>query len=212
MNRTKPVKTIEGDAFYEETIRKSRFLAWATRIDSVDAAAAFLDSARRPDASHNCWAYRFGPVYRFSDDGEPGGTAGRPIYMAIDSQEMDCIAVMVTRYFGGIKLGVGGLARAYGGVAARCLGSAVILIIREQITCDIAVPFDRTGPMYTVLDHFVDVQRLDESYSPSGHHFRLQIDADRFDSFRCAVIEATAGRATIEILPQDPDAPITIPP
>src|SRR3546814_18000784 len=78
-----------------------------------------------PDATHNCWAWRIGDDYRSNDDGEPAGTAGRPILAAIDGQGMDRVVVVVTRWFGGIKLGAGGLVRAYGGTAAECLRRAV---------------------------------------------------------------------------------------
>jgi hypothetical protein len=82
-------------------------------------------SARSPtDATHNCWAWRIGGDYRSSDDGEPAGTAGRPILAAIDGQGFDRVMVVVTRWFGGIKLGAGGLVRAYGGAAAECLRTA----------------------------------------------------------------------------------------
>ena len=77
-----------------------------------------------PTATHNCWAYRIGSEYRFSDDGEPAGTAGRPILAAIDGQGCDQVVVVVTRWYGGIKLGAGGLVRAYGGCAAECLRAA----------------------------------------------------------------------------------------
>src|SRR3546814_1073968 len=81
-------------------------------------------------ANHNCWACRIGQTYRFSDDGEPGGTAGKPILQAIDGHDLDGIAVVVTRWFGGILLGSGGLVRAYGGTAALCLqGAAKVRIV-----------------------------------------------------------------------------------
>lgn len=75
----------------------------------------FLQAVQDLQATHNCWAYKVGAQYRFSDDGEPAGTAGRPILSAIEAQHLDRVMVVVTRYFGGIKLGVGGLVRAYGG-------------------------------------------------------------------------------------------------
>src|SRR5690625_7862489 len=85
---------------------------------------AFIEERSVPDARHNCWAYKIGDNYRFSDDGEPGGTAGRPILQAIEGQECDFVAVLVIRWFGGIKLGTGGLVRASGGAAAECLRTA----------------------------------------------------------------------------------------
>ena len=97
---------------YREEIRKSRFLAQARAISSAADAQAFIEQVSDPGASHNCWAWKIGQQYRFSDDGEPGGTAGRPILAAIEAQGFDGVAVVVTRWYGGIQLGTGGLARA----------------------------------------------------------------------------------------------------
>ncbi|MCU0692466.1 MAG: YigZ family protein, partial [Polyangiaceae bacterium] len=112
------MRTLRADAEHECLIKKSRFLARAARADTADEAMAFLQRVRDDTASHNCWAYRIGELYRFSDDGEPGGTAGRPILSAIEGQRVDHVMVVVARHFGGIKLGAGGLVRAYGGTAA----------------------------------------------------------------------------------------------
>lgn len=130
--------TLTAAARHEADIRKSRFLALAAPIDAPEAAQSFLDASRDPQATHNCWAWRFGAQYRFHDDGEPGGTAGRPILQAIESQGYDRVVVLVIRWFGGIKLGTGGLARAYGGTAAECLRLADRVELREecQVLCD----------------------------------------------------------------------------
>jgi uncharacterized YigZ family protein len=130
--------TLTAAARHEADIRKSRFLALAAPIDAPEAAQSFLDAFRDPQATHNCWAWRFGALYRFHDDGEPGGTAGRPILQAIESQGYDRVVVLVIRWFGGIKLGTGGLARAYGGTAAECLRLADRVELREecQVLCD----------------------------------------------------------------------------
>src|SRR3546814_17687239 len=89
------------------------FLAHAVPVEDADAALQALAEVSVPDATHNCWAWRIGDDYRSNDDGEPAGTAGRPILAAIDGQGMDRVVVVVTRWFGGIKLGAGGLVRAY---------------------------------------------------------------------------------------------------
>ncbi|HET8897500.1 MAG TPA: YigZ family protein [Rhodanobacteraceae bacterium] len=124
-------------------IRKSRFLAVAEPVTDADAAMACVQRLSDPAASHNCWAWRLGQSYRSHDDGEPTGSAGRPILAAIDGQQLDGVAVVVTRWFGGIKLGVGGLIRAYGGTAAECLRQAqrVAVVERCRVTfdCDFAL-------------------------------------------------------------------------
>jgi uncharacterized YigZ family protein len=127
---------------HQQEIRKSRFLAIAAPVSSAEQALAFLREVADPAATHNCWAWRIGDGYRFNDDGEPGGTAGRPILQAIDGQQMDGVAVVVTRWYGGIKLGAGGLVRAYGGTAAECLRQAErvarVAMTRLGVHCDFA--------------------------------------------------------------------------
>ena len=129
--------TLSAPCTYEENIKKSRFAAYAAPVASIDEAMAFFDKHSDPEATHNCWAYRIGQSYRFNDDGEPGGTAGRPILQAIEGQDLDRVAVLVVRWFGGIKLGAGGLVRAYSGCAAQCLrlGPRTSIIETHLVTC-----------------------------------------------------------------------------
>jgi uncharacterized YigZ family protein len=136
------LSTLAQPCRHQEDIRKSRFLALAAPVESPEQALAFLREMSDPVATHNCWAYRIGRDYRFNDDGEPGGTAGRPILQAIEGQDMDRVAVVVTRWYGGIKLGAGGLVRAYGGTAAECLRRAervpIVAMARLELHCDFA--------------------------------------------------------------------------
>src|SRR5690606_19133134 len=115
---------LTGPVEARQEIKKSRFIALAAPIASEADARALLAAHADPTANHNCWAWRIGQAYRFSDDGEPSGTAGKPILAAIDGQNLDGTMVIVTRWFGGVLLGSGGLIRAYGGTAALCLRSA----------------------------------------------------------------------------------------
>lgn len=112
---------LKAPCHYQEEIRKSRFLARAVPLPHPDEAGTLLRQLSAADATHNCWAWVFGQQYRFNDDGEPSGTAGRPILAAIEQQQFDRVLLVVTRWYGGIQLGTGGLARAYGGCAAKCL-------------------------------------------------------------------------------------------
>ena len=127
---------------HQEEIKKSRFLALAAPVASPEQALAFVRDVSEPTATHNCWAYRIGQDYRFNDDGEPGGTAGRPILQAIEGQAMDRVMVVVTRWYGGTKLGAGGLVRAYGGTAAECLRRAervpIVAMARLGLHCEFA--------------------------------------------------------------------------
>src|SRR5918994_4745465 len=109
--------TLECPTSFEQTVKKSRFVATGGPIASELAAKEFIAAHSDGDANHNCWAWRGGQSYRASDDGEPGGTAGKPILQAIDRLSLDNVAVVVTRWFGGVLLGSAGLIRAYGGSA-----------------------------------------------------------------------------------------------
>lgn len=117
-----------------EEIKKSRFIVNAAPVTSVEDANKFIDIISDPNATHNCWAWKIGQQYRFNDDGEPSSTAGRPILSAIEGQNCDQIVVVVTRYFGGIKLGTGGLIRAYGGSASHCLQQATLIELIARVT------------------------------------------------------------------------------
>jgi Uncharacterized protein family UPF0029 len=102
----------------------SKFFAFAWHCTSPEQALQLVSDASDPKASHNCFAFKIGDNFRSTDDGEPGGTAGRPILNAIETEELDEVCVLVIRFFGGTKLGAGGLVRAYGGTARQCLQEA----------------------------------------------------------------------------------------
>jgi len=118
--------TILGEAVAEYTEKRSRFIATARHCDTEDEALAFIEEMRRKywDARHNVYAYSVGSSSRFSDDGEPHGTAGKPMMDVIKGEGITDIAVVVTRYFGGILLGTGGLVRAYSKAAKDAIVSA----------------------------------------------------------------------------------------
>src|SRR5689334_14462556 len=124
-----PMLTLERSTSLEQIIKKSRFVATAAPVANEHAAKDFIAAHSDPGANHNCWAWRVGQNYRCSDDGEPSGTAGKPILQAMDRLSLDNVAVVVTRWFGGILLGSGGLIRAYGGTAAACLRAGTLIEI-----------------------------------------------------------------------------------
>ena len=115
--------TVAGAVEKFSEVSKSRFIARSYPITSPDQALEFVTQNRLsdPKASHWCWAFRIGGDESFSDDGEVSGTAGRPILSAIIGENLDGVVVVVTRYYGGVKLGTGGLVRAYGGIAREAL-------------------------------------------------------------------------------------------
>lgn len=114
----------EGYGEYED--RGSRFLAWVFHASAEQDFLARAEAIRleHPKARHHCWAWQIGAAYRFHDDGEPGGTAGRPMLQVLEGSGLQDLAAICVRYFGGVKLGTGGLARAYSGATARALEAA----------------------------------------------------------------------------------------
>ncbi|XP_027768582.1 uncharacterized protein LOC107003375 isoform X2 [Solanum pennellii] len=140
--------TLKERVTFEKEIKKSKFIAIAGHITDEGSAQSFLSEVRDPRATHNCWAYKVGEQYRTNDDGEPSGTAGKPIHSAIASSGLDRIMVVVIRHFGGIKLGTGGLVRAYGGVAAECLRNAPTCLVKSKVPMGLEVPFELLGVLY----------------------------------------------------------------
>nr|CAB3483270.1 unnamed protein product [Digitaria exilis] len=143
-----PYTTLVGRVSCEREIKRSKFIAIAAPVPNERAAMAFLDEVKDPRATHNCWAYKLGEQFRYNDDGEPSSTAGKPIYSSIISSGIDMVMVVVIRYFGGIKLGTGGLVRAYGGVASECLKDAPTCLVKPKARAGMEVPFDLLGTVY----------------------------------------------------------------
>ncbi len=180
-----------------QEIRKSRFLAQAAPLDDPAQALAFVGEVGDPLATHNCWAYRVGQNYRFSDDGEPGGTAGRPILQAIEGQGFDRVIVVVTRWYGGIKLGAGGLARAYGGCAAECLRLAERMPIIDMAEIHVACDFPVLPTLHARLRDYA-AEKIDEQFGASGIRLHLRLPRDRLDAFTTHFRDLTRGRGVIE--------------
>ncbi|KAK3121974.1 hypothetical protein QOZ80_8BG0663470 [Eleusine coracana subsp. coracana] len=149
-----PYTTLQGRVRCEREIKKSKFIAIAASVPNERAVMAFLDEVKDTRATHNCWAYKLGEQFRYNDDGEPSSTAGKPIYSAIISSGIDMVMVVVIRYFGGIKLGTGGLVRAYGGVASECLKDAPTCLVKPKARVGMEVPFELLGTVYHQLQHF----------------------------------------------------------
>ncbi|MCF6304950.1 MAG: YigZ family protein [Rhodobacteraceae bacterium] len=126
----------------EELIKKSTFVAISSHVETQKQAEIFIAEHSDLQATHNCWAYQIGQSYRFNDDGEPSGTAGKPILNAIQNANFDRTIALVIRYYGGIKLGAGGLARAYGGTAAKNLNCAEFKTHIPRQTIEVTLPFE----------------------------------------------------------------------
>lgn len=185
--------TLAARASHVLEVKHSRFLALAAPAASPEEALDFLREAADPAATHNCWAYRIGGEYRSSDDGEPSGTAGRPILAAIDGQGYDRVMVVVTRWYGGIKLGAGGLVRAYGGAAAECLRLAprqpLVAMRRLRLACS----FDDLGHVHAALAAH-QAEKHDESFDERGALLALELPDDRADALKTHLRDATRNR------------------
>ena len=188
--------TLAAPASHAIDVRHSRFLANAAPIASVDDATAFLRQVAVADATHNCWAWRFGGDYRSSDDGEPAGTAGRPILAAIDGQGFDRIAVVVTRWFGGIKLGAGGLVRAYGGTAAECLRQAERIAVVETVRATLRCGFAHASTAHALLAAH-GAHKLEERYDAEGLELVLELPEANFAALAATLRDATRGQGEL---------------
>ncbi|MHB1057154.1 MAG: IMPACT family protein [Rhodanobacter sp.] len=186
------LSTLAQPCRHQEEIKKSRFLALAAPAETAEQALAFVRESGDPAATHNCWAYRIGQDYRFNDDGEPGGTAGRPILQAIEGQDMDRVAVVVTRWYGGIKLGAGGLARAYGGTAAECLRRAERVPIVPMATLALSCGFADLALLKARL-HELDASILLETFTGQGADLQLALPAARVDEAAIRIADLTRG-------------------
>lgn len=189
--------TLVAPAAFDLEVKHSRFRTQAAPVASAADAQAFVAATGDPDATHNCWAWRVGDAYRSSDDGEPAGTAGRPILAAIDGQGCDRVAVVVTRWYGGIKLGAGGLVRAYGGAAAECLRRAARMPIIAMRELGVRAAFEDLGAVHAALAGF-GAEKLDERFDARGVHLRLVLPADRADALRLHLRDATRDRVRVE--------------
>ncbi len=187
----------------EQTIRRSRFITTVSRAEDGDAARAFIGAMRAEfaDATHNCWAWVAGPPgttadIGMSDAGEPHGTAGRPMLEALLHSGVGEIVAVVTRYYGGVKLGTGGLQRAYSGGVQLALEGLARMERVARTPLVVVVEYgglDAVRRVIEEMDGEVDAEEF-------GVDVRLDVavPADSIDAFARAVAEATAGRALVE--------------
>ena len=183
---------------FEQEIKKSRFLALAAPVADEAEAKAFIAENSDRNANHNCWAWRIGQNYRFNDDGEPSGTAGKPILQAIDGQQLTDIVVLVTRWFGGILLGSGGLVRAYGGTAALCLNGATKERVIPSITVVVDLNFSDHAFIKARLPSLGSVAVIQETFTGDGASLHLQIPEEDADAIVAAIRNLTSGRASLK--------------
>ncbi|MCD8041319.1 MAG: YigZ family protein [Clostridia bacterium] len=192
--------SVSGEHITEKVIERSRFITTSCYAQGEEQAKEFVAriSKKYQDATHNCYAYiadSLGNFLRFSDDGEPSGTAGMPILDVIKNKKLFCTAVVVTRYFGGIKLGAGGLVRAYSGCAAENLQSAKKLLytqcVRLVYVTDYAVS-DVASRYFSSADcNVINIEYSDKVT------FTIAVKLIDFSAFNTSVTDRLNGKITL---------------
>ena len=202
-----PCLTVKGPVLYEIEVKKSRFLCSVARVEDEAEAQAFIASVRKKywDARHNCTAFIVGDQprrERSNDDGEPAGTAGAPMLEVLRRRGLTDTVAVVTRYFGGVLLGAGGLVRAYGGAVSAVLDEAVV--VERRLVALLAVGTDhvRAGRLENELRAAGYVVR-GVSYTATGVRIDVGVpDADR-GAFEAWLAAASAGSAEVEQIGTD---------
>lgn len=195
-------RTVAREGVHEIEISKSRFICALAPAATEEEAQAFVARIRKehPTARHHCWAYVLGAdgsVQKASDDGEPGGTAGVPMLQMLVRREMRYVVAVVTRYFGGIKLGAGGLIRAYGGVVGEALDTLETVTRRRYRLAAVTVDHQRAGKLENELRATGRAVR-DVTYG-AGVRIEIGLPEADVETFRAWLADATAGTAEFEL-------------
>jgi uncharacterized YigZ family protein len=184
-------------------IERSRFIATVAHAPTIEAARAFIETikAEFPDATHNCWAYVAGPpgetaAIGMSDDGEPHGTAGRPMLTALLHGGVGEVVAVVTRYFGGVKLGKGGLGRAYSGAVQGALEALprAERVVRERVT--VTVGYASIDGLRKLVEEF-EIETGAEEYAEDVT-YRLDVPSRQLAEFEASLATLTSGSARLE--------------
>lgn len=192
--------TIQATGQHDLEIKKSRFITDIARVTTEDEAKAFLAtvSAREPKANHHCWAYVLGEhdeIQRESDNGEPSGTAGVPILTVLQRNQLHNVIAVVTRYFGGIKLGAGGLIRAYSNATSTAIEAVgVVKRVRQRA---LTLTVDYTN--YDRLSHYLTEEKittLDTTYTDAVA-VTIAVDLDKVDTTQRAITDLLSNRLTV---------------
>ena len=193
--QAKSYRTVAAPAQDEFTEKKSRFIGFIAPVTTEQEAAEVVEAirARHREARHHWYAHlrRQGGLSRFSDDGEPSGTAGRPILEVLQREELTDVCVVVVRYFGGVLLGTGGLARAYTQGCKQAVAAAEILSMRPAVECTLTADYGFYSRLQSLLAAYGAVVR--ETDFAGEITLRFMLRAERLVSFAGALEEASAG-------------------
>jgi len=187
----------------EEEFKRSRFITTITYAPTVEAARAFIADMKSEfgDASHNCWAYLVGPPggtaqMGYSDDGEPHGTAGRPMFTVLQHCGLGDIAAVVTRYYGGTNLGKGGLVRAYSSGPQYALEGLSVAEHVPQSVLEVVIDYTSVTLVQRMLPEY-EAAIVDETYA-ADVTYRIQLPEERADIFEQALVGLTNGTVLVE--------------
>lgn len=193
-------RTIKEDGQVKEEIKKSRFICHAKRVYSEDEARDFITAIKKEHykATHNCSAFIIGErseIKRTSDDGEPSGTAGVPMLGVLENHNLTNVCVVVTRYFGGIKLGAGGLIRAYAGSVALAVKEIGIIEIKEQAGIAIQMSYAQ----YQEYGNFLKEHNLTELETTFTDQIDtiIYVDKEEKENIKSALVEFFNGKVTL---------------
>lgn len=184
----------------EQTIDRSRFICTIERVSTAEEAQAFIRemNAEFADATHNCWAYVVGAPgstsrIGMSDAGEPHGTAGRPMLTVLLHAGLGDVAAVVTRYYGGIKLGTGGLVKAYGGAVQHALDAVPRVERVDYVEIGVTLPYTSIATARRLLPTY-EAELVGEEYAEDVR-FTVRLPESRVDALRAALLDATGGQA-----------------
>ncbi|MDU6557409.1 MAG: YigZ family protein, partial [Staphylococcus epidermidis] len=207
----KSIITIKQAHSIENVISKSRFIAYIKPVSTENEAKAFIDEIKikHKDATHNCSAYTVGPemnIQKANDDGEPSGTAGIPMLEILKKLEIHNVCVVVTRYFGGIKLGAGGLIRAYSGAVRDVIYDMGRVELREAIPVTVTLDYDQTGKFEYELASTTFLLR--EQFYTDKVSYQIDVVKNEYDTFIDFLNRITSGnydlkQEDIKLLPFD---------
>lgn len=190
--------TIASQVSFEEDIKKSRFQAIAVPVENEQAVKDFLETHKDLTTTHQCWAWKIGHNVRFNDDGEPSGTAGRPILATIEGNELTNVLVLVNRWYGGIKLGTGGLVRAYGGCAGQCLLLAEKIELIEKKKVSFACQFNE----WSIFQYELNQQQIEfkQDYTATGVQVEALLKIHQIEPLSLKIQDVTRGREQLKIV------------
>jgi len=203
MNKS-PYQVLSAELMVQTEVKHSKFLAYVAPTNSVEAAKAFIQKIKllHPNASHNCWAYIAGRPENsidigYSDDGEPSGCAGRPMLNVLQGSNIGELTVVVSRYFGGTKLGTGGMARAYGGAVSAVL--ADVTTTEKSVLCELSFVCDyQWTTLAEMLIKQFEANIVNVSYVDNVS-YAIEVDVRQHNEFSTLIYQRSNGQIVTKI-------------